>query len=162
MHLRTSEQIGASADCLGAFLLQQSEAINMDVRKALMGVRNLRLLQYGHANIAAEYLHRAGKGMTPEQARNTGGTNCPLTDNADDYDRHKKAAAENKAAADAAWDKVVPLMQGLAPLERRVIDLYYNACVAREDIPELVEKARPLCDDALHRALGKMEARNAD
>ena len=132
----------------------------MDVRKALVGVRNLRLLQYGHANIAAEYLHRAGRGMTPEQARNIGGTgNFPLTDNADDYDWNKRLAAENKAAADAAWEQVKPLMQGLAPLERRVIDLYYNACVSREDMPELVGKSRPLCDDALHRALGKMEAR---
>ena len=132
----------------------------MDVRKALMGVRNMRLMQHGHANIAAEYLHRASKGMTPEQARNIGGTgNFPLTDNADDYDWNKRLAAENKTAADAAWEQVKPLMQGLAPLERRVIELYYNACVAREDMPELVGKARPLCDDALHRALGKMEAR---
>jgi DNA-directed RNA polymerase specialized sigma24 family protein len=132
----------------------------MNVRKSLMGVRNLRLLQYGHANIAAEYLHRAGRGMTSEQARNIGGTgNFPLTDNADDYDWNKRLAAENKTAADAAWEQVKPLMQGLAPLERRVIELYYNACVAREDMPELVGKARPLCDDALHRALGKMEAR---
>ena len=131
----------------------------MDVRKSLVGVRNLRILQHNHADHAAEYLQRASRGMTPEQARNTGGTNCPLTDNADDYDRHKKAAIENMAAADAAWDKVVPLMHGLAPLERRVTELYYNACVPREDIPELVGKSRLLCDDALHRALAKMEAR---
>jgi len=131
----------------------------MDARKSLVGVRNLRLLQHGHADKAAEYLHRAGKGMTPEQARNIGGTgNCPLTDNADDYDWNKRLAAENKAEADAAWAKVKPLMQGLAPLERRVIELYYNDCIAREDMPELAKQSREACDAAMHRALAKMEA----
>jgi len=143
---------------LPAIESNKNEVIDMDVRKSLVGVRNLRLLQHGHADKAAEYLHRAGKGMTPEQARNIGGTgNCPLTDNADDYDWNKRLAAENKTAADAEWDKVKPLMQGLAPLERRVIELYYNVCVSREDIPELVKKTREACDAAMHRALGKME-----
>ena len=135
----------------------------MSIKATLWKLRQYRVAQHRHADLASDYLHRAGQGVTPEQARNIGGTgNFPLTDNADDYDWNKRLAAENKTAADAAWEQVKPLMQGLAPLERRVIELYYNACVSKEDMPELVEKARPLCDDALHRALGKMQTEVSD
>lgn len=137
----------------------QSEVIGVSIKATLWKLRQYRVAQHHHADLASDYLHRAGQGVTVEQARNIGGTgNCPLTDYADAYETERRMMQENLKCAIAIWEQVAPMLCGLHCDERRVIELYYNVGISREGLPELTGWTADKCDRLIHTALAGMEA----
>ena len=137
---------------------KKTEVIGVSIKATLWKLRQYRVAQHRHADLASDYLNRAGKGVTAEQARNIGGTgNCPLTDYADMYETERRLMQENLKGAIAVWEQVAPILCGLHRDERRVIELYYNVGISREGLPELTGWTADKCNRLIHAALAHME-----
>ena len=137
--------------------LSCSEVIGMNVRATLWELRRLRVSQHRHLDLAAEYLHRAGQGVSYKRATDIGGTgNCPLTDYAEAHAQERRLALRARAQADAIWARFAPMLEGMELDERSVIELYYNDAVPREDIPELIKRSAAACDRMYHEGLARL------
>ena len=143
MHLRAPEQIGASADCRGAFPLEE----NMNTADTLNELRRLRIDADTHRAKADEYLHRATRGTSAKRAIEIGGTgNCPLTDFAG---RHARAQEQYKACAakaNAIWTRVRPLLEAYDCDTQCVIELFYNQGAEMQDVARSVKRSLKACE----------------
>lgn len=114
-----------------------------DIRTRLDELRQLRILQRYHAQLAACALDKASRGMSTRRATDRGGTgSCPLTEFAPVYAQHRDYAREVGEKADGLWRDVKPYVCALPDLDARlVVTGYYQQADSWEDVRKSVKRS---------------------